>query len=483
MNFKTTILLLIVLAGIGAYVIVTHNSGPSADQTPQPSAAQGAKLIDLSADSVARISIKPANGSEIVLEKAGSDWKLTKPTVAPADPSAVSALVGALVDLRSTSQLPADQKAAAGLDQPPYTVALTDSAGKSTSLAFGPKPAIGDALDVVVNNRDQADVVSAGIYSQLEQPDTAYRKMNLVSVGADKIQQVHIERTDAKSFQLHKTGDKWVLLDGQGFDIGNADSSAAGDITMALAGLSAKQFVTEQHPLSYFGLAKPSMTVWFSTTAPPAKDTGSMIVNPHDSAVTILFGRPVDVTKADIYASVDGQVVTLPNITADTFRKSPLDLRDKTVLDIDPATVNSVQVVADRAPEAKALGPNLAPQWDMTYERKEESHVAGPPLPATGPAKPESHWNVVSGMRVGIADDARVDGLLLIFHPMTAQKYIESAATTQPASTYDVTIKTATGKTVTVKITDQGGDNPLIGSYVNAIFELDRAILSKIIGK
>jgi hypothetical protein len=480
MNFKTTILLLIVLVGIGAYVIFTHHPGESTDQTPQPPAAQGTKLTDLTADYVSKVSIKPASGAEIVLQKTGSDWRLTSPVAAPADTGAVSTLIGAFVDLRSTGQLTADQKSAAGLDQPPYTVELADKSGKVTTIAFGSKPAFGDALDVIVNNREKPDVVSAAIYSQLEQPASTYRKTNLVSVGSDQIRQVKIERPNMPIVDLEKPGDTWELIDMRGVSTAKADSASIGDITSALSGLSAKEFVDEQHPLAYFGLANPSMTVWFSTSGHVKIDATQ------PAGTTILFGRPVDVTKADIYASINGQIVTIPNVTADAFRKSPLDLRDKTVLDVDPNTVTSVTVVADRTPETKALGPNIAPHWNITYERNQTPHIAGPPLPTTGPtaapAKPASHWSLVSGMRVADADDAKVDALLRIFHPLTVQKYIESAATTQPASTYDITIKAGPTRTEKIKITDQGGDNPLIGSYGDAIFELDRALLPKING-
>jgi hypothetical protein len=490
MNFKTTILLLIVLAGIGAYVIFTHHSAEPTDQTTQPPVNQGTKLTDLTADDLSKIAIKPTSGGEIILQKAGSDWRLVEPIAAPADAGTVSTLIGALVDLRSAGQLTADQKSAAGLDQPPYTVELTDKSGKVTTIAFGSKPAFGDALDVIVNNRDKPDVVSASIYTQLEQPASAYRKTNLVSVMSDQIKQISITQPGEPTIGLQKTANQWKLsTEGPTTNPAlrvaspvNADSSATGDITTALSGLSAKTFVDEQQPHSYFGLAHPSMTVWFTTAAPQTQPGSSAATQ----GTTILFGRPVDVSKADVYASVDGQIVTIPSVVADTFKKSTLDLRDKTVLDIDPSTVTSVNVVADRTPETKALGPNIAPRWNMTYERKEESHVAGPPIPTTGPttapAKATSHWSVVSGMRVADADDAKVDALLQIFHPLTVQKYIESAATTQSASTYDITLKAGPTRTEKIKITDPGGANPLIGSYGDAIFELDRALLPKING-
>src|SRR3954469_20630948 len=101
MNFKTTVILLVLLLGVGTYVVIDrlasrNRDGVEAVENPR-------RLFDVKdKDDVTSLTIKPADGGEIRLEKqADNKWKMTKPVEAPAESWQVDGLVRELVELES----------------------------------------------------------------------------------------------------------------------------------------------------------------------------------------------------------------------------------------------------------------------------------------------------------------------------------------------------------------------------------------------
>src|SRR5205823_9734278 len=122
---KTTIVLIVLLAGMGIYLLFARTAG----EAPAGSKAEN-KLLAIESADVTKVAIHPADGKPTVLEKSGTDWRLVEPVNAPADTFQVDDLLRELTELKSRGQVEADQKAAAGLDHPSYTVELTAKDGK-----------------------------------------------------------------------------------------------------------------------------------------------------------------------------------------------------------------------------------------------------------------------------------------------------------------------------------------------------------------
>src|SRR4051794_2237812 len=146
MNFKTTIVLIVTLAVVGAVMFFTRDKG----NTPTPAPAE-AKLIDVPAGDVTKIVIRPADQKPIALEKSGPNkWKLTSPVNAPADASAAETLAQAVTSLTSSGEIdPGGENAAVtGLAQPAYRIEVTSKDGKTSKLAVGNRSATGGNLYV-----------------------------------------------------------------------------------------------------------------------------------------------------------------------------------------------------------------------------------------------------------------------------------------------------------------------------------------------
>src|SRR4051812_2661781 len=97
MNFKTTTILIVLLAIAGAIAFFTRDTGT---KTSTPIEQVG-KVLSVSASDVDSLTIAPASGQQITLKRDGTNWQLTEPFKAPAEMFAADDLLRALTDLQS----------------------------------------------------------------------------------------------------------------------------------------------------------------------------------------------------------------------------------------------------------------------------------------------------------------------------------------------------------------------------------------------
>lgn len=490
MNFKTTILLLVVLAAVGAYFAVEHFKG----QNAPPPAQSTNKLLDIDSNNVKQVVITQPDGKKIALEKSGSQWRLTDPVNAPADSFAVDELLRQITGLMPRGQLPADQKASVGLDHPNYVIQLTTTDGKSHTVSVGDKSQLSDAMYVLVDDHTAPDIVSSSAYDQFGKDADSYRSKKLVDVNNDQIQQIAITQ-NGKTLKLEKQGTSWVITQPTEMP---ADSNEVANLLFALTDLNANEFVAKPGPPASYGLTHPEMTVWFSTVSPTSQPATAPATEP--AGTTIAFGRFDSVLQKNVYAYVNsGPIVTVSTSSQNSFNKTALDLRDRKVVDIDPAQVESFTLAIDR-PATTQPTTRPAEQHEYTLVRRQEKTVLGPTVPATEPttqaatqpatqpsvaaAAPKSKWIIQSGSE-GDANDAQVDALLGALHPLKADKYVEKNPTTQPAGNYNLTAHVGPGNghgpmDYTIRFTSPGATGAAIGSFNDLTFETDRTILDKL---
>ena len=504
MNFKTTIFMLVLLAAAGIYLAVTH-LGKSGEET-STAQANPAKLIDAGDADVSKIVVTPADGKRLVLEKTAGTWKMLEPTSAPADSFNVDTLARQLTGLTSRGQLGKDKLASSGLEHPRYTVELT-AKGKTYKLAFGDKNEIGDTLYVRLDDRDNIDIVPSSINDELKKQPKTYRSTKLVDATSDQIKQLSFTHA-GKTVKLEKEGSDWQITEPKQMP---ADANAVSDLLFAITGLNAVEFVEGQGTSKSYGLDTPVTTVAFSTIAPSTQPTTAPASQP--AGTEIKFGGFDDILKTNVYATVgNGPVVKVSASGMQSFNKTPLDLRDKKVADIDPAHVESFTLSVDR-PATTQPTTRPADQHEYTIVRRNEpAPVLGPTLPATTqpattqpgaastqpttqpavastqPAATQQvpKWVFQSGGN-GEAEEGQVQALLDSLHPLRAEKYHEKSPATQPAGTYTLTVHVgpADGKgpqTYIFRFTNPGATGAAIGSYNDLIFDVDRSILEKLEG-
>src|SRR5688500_16458498 len=522
MNFKTTLVLIVLLAVAAIALFVTNRKGDTESADTSTTAGEGKKLIDVASDKVTKVTVAPSIGEKFTLEKTGTDWRLTEPVSAPAESFAVDSLVRAITDARSRGAIEgADATSGAtGLSNPSYRVDVVAD-GKTHTVNVGAKSSVGGNVYVSVGDGKEAYIVPVSLAEQLEKPLSDYRKTQLVDVASKQVKQLVVSDKDGKvTIRAHKQGEDWPLGDPAKMP---AETSASDDMIFAATGLRAVQFVSESAAdAPKYQLNKPQLTVALSTEAPatqPATQPATAPTTAPASGKTTVFGRHDDVLKKNVYAMVSGtpSIAKVAATAIESFNKKPLELRDKRAVNIDPEQVSKLSFTADVAATTQPTS-KPASKREVSLRRRVESAVLGPAVPttkpagepasaggsptsaptttpattqaSTAPAAPElSKWELLSDPK-GEASDAKVDAILTALHPLHAQKYLEAVPTTQaqPAATYTINVTTqAAGGAGTAqhqfRLIVRCDDQPLLGEYNGLVFELDRAILRQLAGE
>lgn len=507
MNFRTTIVLLVLLAigGVFLFVANRHSGNPENNQTAFDT--KGKKLFDEKADDITKLSIRSTEpGTKpVVLDKKDGTWKLVEPLAWDADSFEARNLIDSVVDLRSQGglDLNSDNLSSTGLDHPRYTIDATESGGKSLHVQVGNRSAIGNDLYVKVGDEKSGQLVTGGTLADkldkgLDKLADSLRDKQLVKVNSSTARQVDITHKGQK-LDLVKEGLDWKITAPRQAP---ADSSAVSDLLFSITDLRADAFIDPKSPdVSDAGFDRPKATVFISANAPSTQPSTSAPSTTQPAGTTITFGQFASVERDKIYVKVsDPPIIAKVPMTPATLDRitgaSMLTLRDKKVIDIDPAHVTGFTLSINRAATTQ---PTTKPseQVEYTINRRKETRTFGPALPetqaaTTGPSskpavattQPESKWVIDSGGS-GPANDASVDALLSALHPLNATKYVESAPTTQPVAGYTLTVHVgpANGhgpEDHTLKFTSPGSTGDVIGTYENLTFETDRAILEKL---
>ncbi len=525
MNFRTTILLLVVLAAAAVLFFVAKSREPTEDVTKTESYDDaGKKLFDVPSANVNKVVVTPAGGERLAFEREGaSEWRLTEPVKGPADAAKVDGLVKELLELRTTGRTNAVGK---GLDQPQYVVEVTDKSDKTTKLNVGTRAAVGDILYVRLEGQDQADLVAGKVIDELEKPVTDFRRAKVVGATNDDIVGVTVAQGDQTLKLVRGESKDWKVVEPQQMP---GDTRQISTLLSAVTDLKVVKFVAEdvKNPAAY-GLDEPQMTLTLTTTPPSARvvetpkpmnlvaaaaspetkpaeagpATKPAATQPAQQTTTIKFGRSQDVFKKNVFATAsdDGPVVTVPASVLDSFKKTPLDLRDRKVLTVTADAVSRFSLTVETAATTQPT-TRPAEKKEVVLEPRSQVTPAGPvtrpatapstgpsTAPATQPAVRQSKWVLNSNPAVNANDDS-VGMLFAVLSPLDADRYLETFPTTQTtaAATYTIKIKTRAtadvpSKDHEVKITDPGGKSKLICQYADATFEIDRSTLQMING-
>lgn len=484
MNFKTTIILIVLLAAAGIGLWFTRGSGTATPATVTPanpaSANSGAKLTTLIASDVDKVIV--TGNTTMTLQKTGGNWRITAPYTADADSFEVDSFIKDITDAHTHGQINSTgpSASATGLAQPRYHVTLA-TPSKTLSMAVGATSPVGNDLYVQIKGDHEAQVIPTDLSKQLAKGPDALRKTTLVSASADDIKQIVITRRDGSKLALAKTNANWKILSPKP---AAADESSASDLVFALTGLRADSFA-DRASLPKSAMANPQLTVAFSTSGPSAPAPATQ---PTSKTVftAVKFGSYEDMLKKDVYVSVEGSnaVAEVPTSSLDSFKKTELDLRNKDIVNIASKTVTRMMIAA--SPLNHAHKP-----LTVLLQQRREALLMGPMVPkahsgvskgTTEPTtKAASKW-VVAGKS---ANDAKVKTLLDALHPLTIDHYIPAAkATTQPMASYVLSITTTkSAEPMVIKLRDPGRDASLIGSYDGLHFKVGRSILTDLQGQ
>src|SRR3954463_11502656 len=83
MNFKTTIVLIVLLAFAGVAMWIVNSR--ETKEASNPKETNAGKIFTLSEGDVTKIDVAAADGKKLALDKSGGKWRMIEPVNAPAE--------------------------------------------------------------------------------------------------------------------------------------------------------------------------------------------------------------------------------------------------------------------------------------------------------------------------------------------------------------------------------------------------------------
>jgi len=389
-GLRSTIALIVVLAGLGAYIYFTRNK-PVDEGTPK----QEKVFASLQTDKIESLKIKAEKGDTTTLTKSGAGWQITEPAPAKADDGEVSGITSSLgsVDITRTIDDNASNLKDYGLADPRIDVAFKSAADKDyRHLLIGDKSPTGADLFAMRGGEKKVFLIPAAQEQTFNKGTFDLRDKTLVKFDRDKVDGIDLT-AGGKTLALAKEGGDWKVTKPLQVP---ADFGTVEGLIGRLQSLQMKSIVKSDPTsadLKTYGLDKPSETA---------------TLNLGSARATLELGGKADDTS--IYARDTSKpvVVTVENTLADELKKGADEYRRKDIFEFRAYNANRIEFTRN--------GQTVA------FEKAKADANSG--------AKDATDtWRRVSPKPADANKDT-MDGLLSRLSNMRATSFVESTANT-----------------------------------------------------
>ena len=343
MQWKTTVALLLLTFGIGAYISLYEIKQPP----PELRERLSKQVTDLPLESVNRITIElPQSKVTIARQSDGVTWRL-EPQPAPPTPDAMAGRMRADTELiqrllHHTNPLTAQRILTPTADHPLdlKTFGLEPAVGQITwvseghpvTLLVGDTTPVGVSRYAKLSDRAEVFIIPPDVVDDANRPPEIFRDPRLVRLSTWAVDHITLA-TSSSEIELTRQGTVWRLSavpagTGQAGLIqpiaDEADGSAVEMLLRNLVRLRIKRYVDDApavEQMSAWGFDHPMLEMTLSFQQPPG------------GRVTLFFGKPMPEDASAIYAkrsdepalyavaSVDVQALTQTRF--DAVKKTP----------------------------------------------------------------------------------------------------------------------------------------------------------------
>jgi Domain of unknown function (DUF4340) len=363
MRLRNTLIALAVLLIIGGYAFVIRFYSKPISTTKT--------VLKLKPEQIARIDLKYPDRELVIERKPGGPWTIVKPITVKADQTAARNLAYSIAHCKITKtieQKPTDL-APFGLTKPRVTVTVTTTSNKTLAgIEVGRATPVGFSTYVKLADKPAVMLASSAFGAGMVKTVSDMRDRQLATFKAAGVNQLTLERGNAGAIELDNQNGAWKIVKPVSY---LADGAAVRKVLDAMTNMRVVDFVSD-HPtdIARYGLEKPRFTITVHTSG--KKGAGSQ---------SLIFGsEQTSNGEKRIYVQRAGQapVYTVGSWELSNLDKSILDLRDKTVLAIDPSKVATITMVSSGK--------------ESTFKR-----VA------------KGNWDLVAGAKTSPADGAAID--------------------------------------------------------------------------
>jgi len=345
MRFRTTLLLLLVAVGLGAYVYFVEV--PKATEE-----AQKKTLVEFKGDDATAVTLAYPDRT-IELQKTDGTWRLLKPLDAAADQTAVRNLVNAIADCEVKKDLdkPESNLAAYGLDKPMVTITVRLKDKELPAIEVGKNTPVGFSTYVTLASDKKIRLVNSAFRSGMDKQPKDLRDKTILTFNDKDVHQVSLQG-DGKDILLTRKDDSWRL---ERPADAPADAATMRTLLSGLRAMRAVDFPSDSaQDVASYGLNSPRLTIVLRM----AKG---------NEEKTVLLGNATE--KKDVYLKLAGEptVYTVSNWVFGDLNKSAKDFRDKTVLHFEPSAAQEIQI---KRPGGSLVTLKQAPdqKWQVDKE-------------------------------------------------------------------------------------------------------------------
>ena len=389
-GLTSTLVLVVVLAGLGAYIYFVDSKRPAA--SADGSSATKEKVFTVEADKINELRIT-YQGESSLLRKSDAGWKMLEPAQIDADPPEAIGVATALTNVEIVRVV--DENATNleqfGLANPQITVAFKADGGAAGTLKLGNKNATQGELYAVKDDAKRVFLVASFQETSFNRKPFDLRDKKILKFDRDKADLLVLTK-GADTLELARSGSEWKVV--KPVPSRSDYSAIEGFMTRLSSSNMSKLLEENAKDLAKYGLDKPSMTVTIGA----------------GSAKTVL---EVGKTEGDQTYAKDASrpmVFAVDTTLQGDLNKSFDDYRKKEVFEFRPFSLARLRAVLD------------APGGPKTYEFEK--------VPPAKPADPET-WKVT---RVGgpshTADQTAMDDLLNKLLAIKAESFVDAKAKT-----------------------------------------------------
>ena len=324
-GLTTTILLVVVLGGLVAYLYFVDANRDTTDANAKPKAYD-----QLTGDTIAELQFKAPGGETAHVQRTDGNWQLLEPVKADADDGVVGTVTSNLSTLevqRVVEENPADL-AQYGLNPPRLEVAFKTADQKEfRRLLVGDKTATGGDLYAKRADENRVFLISSFLDSIFVKTPFDLRDKAILKFERDKADGIDVVKGPAASLQFTRNGTEWRIVRPV---TARADYAAAEGLLTRLSSTHMQKVVSESGgDLRMYGLDRPAMTA---------------NVTSGSSKASLLIGKMAEDGAYFAKDAARPEIFTVEQALATDLGKDVADFRRKELFDARSFSANRIEI-------------------------------------------------------------------------------------------------------------------------------------------
>lgn len=360
MNFKTTLIIVILLIGIGgAYYLFFQESPDDASTDEKPMIHQ---VYNVPRDTIQQVEISFADTAyqNLKLEKDGTgNWRLTKPIQVDADSKKVNQVLDDVLNKRIKQTLEVSELTQYGLDNTPsITLALwTNGEVPAATFLIG-KKTINFSVYTKEKSESHIFLIESSALDDLTKSTTDLRDRSMIKFDTETVSHIQLQQRDTGStVHCEKQDNAWRVVHPIQ---AKADAEEIETLLSELPTLKVSTFEGDGADanvparLEKYGLDTPRIRVQIIDT---------------DNTYTLNIGSAVPAengTQGQVYVKVSGHQDAIYTVSEDVYNllnKSVFDLRDKRVMDFQ--RTDTIRFEIKKGKETTIGTRNFDDTWEL----------------------------------------------------------------------------------------------------------------------